>query len=150
MKKTRLKTALFIALLIGSMLLSGCGQTTKEAMSAAEVAAELQAQGYTVSDTPEDFGAGYTATLAAENDSLHVEFYELEQASYAQSFHQNVLSSISEATSASTTVSGQNYSIVKVTASGTFYIVTYIDQTVLIVTGPKNAAKELASALGYN
>ena len=144
---------LIFALLL--VVLSGCATAkTKSPMSAQAVAEKLEQSGFQVSDATDSFGDGFSTALAAETDELHVEFYEMETVGDAQDFHQNVISSLQSEASASaySNISGQNYCVSKLSAGGNYYIVTQIENTVLIVaadSAQKDSVKTLADSLGY-
>ena len=157
MKNVRHSSLISLCLIIALLLviLSGCSaETTKTALNAETVAEKLEQAGFQISDVTDSFGEGFSTALAAETDVLHVEFYEMDTVADAQGFQQNVLSSLKSESSASSysNTEGENYLVSKLSAGGNYYVVTQIENTVLIVaadSGQKDAVKNFAESLGY-
>lgn len=136
-------------------MLAGCSvEKQKTPRGAASVVSVMESKDMEVADVTNDFGEGFETAIAAENSDLHVEFYEMSDEELAKEFQQQVLQNqqSEQSVKTNTSVNGDNYSVLRFSANNQFFVVSIVENTVLIVTcdnSDKDEAKAFASELGY-
>lgn len=136
-------------------MLAGCSvEKQKTPRGSASVVSVMESKDMETADVTDTFGDGFETVIAAENSDLHVEFYEMSDEDSAKEFQQLILQNqqSGQTVKTSTSVDGNNYSVLRFSVDEQFFIVTYVENTVLIVTcdnSSKDEAKAFASELGY-
>ena len=160
MKHTRkvLSWLLAALMLFGCASLFGCSiAKEKTPMDIDEVEEALDDEGYDVERfSSSELVEGYESGLVADDGDIKVEFYELEKRSNAKALLEAVYENVDDdsGVTSNVDVTGPNYTVTRFSdGDGTYYIISQVEKTVLIVYGDKDYKddiKNLASDLGYN
>lgn len=131
----------------------------KTPMTASQFITTMEQKGFLVNDATSQFSEyNYVKQVyvAAPSDySYKIEFYELQDDSYATQFYNNNKSSFESSkgnASGETSVSMKNYSKYSLSTNGKFQVVSRIDNTVVYLnvnSDYKDNAKDLLKELGY-
>lgn len=154
-KKKVLNTMLiFILLISGLFFLTGCSFGKKTSITASTFNTTMKEKGYTVQDVGSQF-SNYNyvkqAYVAVNKDySYQIEFYELQDDSYATSFYNNNKSNFESSkgnASAETSVALSNYAKYTLSANGKYKVISRIDNTVIYVDVDDNYKGDVTSLL---
>jgi len=137
--------------------LAGCGEKTS--ITAEEFKTMMEAEGYTVVDATSQF-AEYDhivkVYLALSADQSHqIEFYETTSKETAQGMYNNNKATFEQSATgnyAQSNVSIANYGKYQLTVSGTYKVVSYINNTMIYINASsdcKDAIGAMLDKLGY-
>ena len=131
----------------------------KNSITASSFYDTMSQKGYSVQDATNQFSAyNYIkqAYIAVSEDSNYqIEFYELQDDSYATNFYNNNKSNFESSkgsTSAETSVGLKNYAKYTLSSNGKYMVVSRIDNTVIYVdveANYKDNVKSILDELGY-
>jgi hypothetical protein len=150
MKKIRILCFVFAL----TLAFSACS-FTKTAITTREFSSKAESLGFVVEDATDQMGGQTIASIVAIDStaSFQIEFHQVETRSQASgAFSEN--SSNFDRVASGTTVSanGANWASYAKTAGGTYYYVSYIDNTFVYVRTAeenKQAIKDFIKAIGY-
>jgi len=142
-------------LIAGSLFLfCACGDKTPATPQ--EFQSVMESYGYQFVDISDQYEAGYTAYLAVAPDSSYqIEYYQLPSADLAlQAYTVNRDDFDSQKGDTNTVVetNGANSAKYALSTAGTYYFVSYIQNTMVYITAPdtfKDQIKEAIEELGY-
>lgn len=131
----------------------------KQSISANTFETTMRNKGYAITDATSQF-AEYDYVeqvyIAGNNEvDYQIEFYELSDDSYAQSFYANNQSKFETSkgnTATQKNASAKNYSKYELTANGKYQVVSRIDNTVIYVDVDntyKDKVQDILKELGY-
>ena len=143
---------------IGGILFSTLTKE-KDSITVSEFYNRMQEKGYIVQDAKSQF-ADYDYVkqvyIALNNDNTYqVEFYDLEDASYAVSFYKNnkaIFENSKGNSSAENNVEGKNHAKYTLSSNGQYMVVSRIDNTVIFVKvedAYRDMVKSILNELGY-
>ena len=159
-----MKKSVIIAIIVAVVVIAIAGvvllklNKAKTAITASSFNSTMSQKGYDVQDARSQF-AGYDyikqALIAVSQEGYQIEFYELEDETYAKNFYNDnkyIFESSKGNASAETSTSLKNYSKYTLSSNGKYMVVSRIDNTVIYVdvdNSYKDTVKTLLSELGY-
>lgn len=151
-----------IFLIAAAMLaMVGCGvKLEKTAVTPDDFATAVEDLGFEVFDDTADYNTdvGITTSIYGVDDD-HTESYEfyvfesVDAANAQMDSMQQQIENMDASDKSQSTMSGNNYSVLKVTADGVYYHVCAVDNTLFYgssVVAKKSNIEEFAKKLGYN
>ena len=163
MKKTIIIALIVVAIIITIAVIGGVLDLnlTKEktSITASDFYSTMDQKGYILKDAKSQF-ADYDYVkqvyIAVDSDYTHkLEFYELEDDSYAVNFYKNNKAIFEESKgniSAENSIEGKNYAKYTLSSNGQYMVVSRINNTVVFVKVEdtyKDAVKKILEELGY-
>lgn len=147
---------IIVALLVGVVALSS---KSKPSISATEFATKMKQNGYAITNASEQFAQyDYVKNVyiaGNENISYQIEFYELSNDTFAESFFEKnkaIFQSQKESASAETNLNGKNYSKYTLSTGNKYRAISRIDNTVVYLevdSSYKNEVQNILNELGY-
>lgn len=163
MKKPMIITLIVVAIIVAIAVIVGVllFSITKEkaSITASDFYSTMQQKGYVVQDAKSQF-ADYDyikqVYIAANSDYTYkLEFYELEDTSYAVNFYKNNKAIFEESkgnVSAENSIEGKNHAKYTLSSNGQYMVVSRINNTVMFVKvedAYRDTVKSILKELGY-